>query len=151
MKMVAMSWTVCTEYLLLELQQHITNHTKVTMPDQVQETTMKIETGKANPDQSPTFKDITAQVIMICIEVALDHNTGIDAATTGADHDDLTQPTEDIATDLAMTHHTGHITDHPNIEALQVINLETAVDHIHDHPTDLQGMNLTNQIHTSAG
>ena len=35
MNMVISSWTVHTEYLLLELQQHITNPTKITMPAQV--------------------------------------------------------------------------------------------------------------------
>ena len=48
---------------------------------------MMIETDKANPDHSLTFEDITAQVITIPIEATLDHNTGIDAATTGAAHD----------------------------------------------------------------
>ena len=121
------------------------------MPDQVQDTRVKIETGKANPDHSLTFEDITAQIIMIHIEAALDHNTGRDTMTIEAIHNDLAQPTEDTATDLARTHHTGHITDHPNIKAHQVINPEITVDHIHTHPTDLQGMNLADQIHTSSG
>ena len=64
---------------------------------------------------------------------------------------DLTQPTEDAATDLAVTLHTGHIADHPKIEALQVINSKIAVDHIHNHPIDLQDINLANQIHIPAG
>ena len=89
----------------------------VTTPDQVQGTTM-IKTGKANPDHSPTTKDITAQVIMIHIEGTLDHNTEIDAATTEVSHDNLTQPTEDTATYLAITHCTSHITDYPHITAL---------------------------------
>ena len=56
---------------------------------------MKIQTDKADPDHSPFLQeDIAAQVIMIHIEAALDCNKGIDAATTGAVHDDLTQPTE---------------------------------------------------------
>ena len=101
---------------------------------------MKIEKGEADTDYSPTFKDIAAQVIAIHIETALGHNTGIDAANTGAAHDDLVQPTEDTATDLAMTHHTGYIADHPNSKALQVINPEIIVGHIHNHPTDLQDM-----------
>ena len=42
MSMDILSWTVHTEYLLQELQQHITNHTKITMPDQVWGTTVKI-------------------------------------------------------------------------------------------------------------
>ena len=33
--MVILSWTGHTEYPLQELQQHITNHTRVTIPDQV--------------------------------------------------------------------------------------------------------------------
>ena len=112
---------------------------------------MKIETDEANLDHSPIFADITAQVIVIHIEATLDHNTEVDVTTTGAVHDDLTQPTEDTATDLAMTHHTNHITDHPNIEALQVINPEITVGHIYKHPTDPQGMNCADQVHTQAG
>ena len=88
---------------------------------------------------------------MIHIETTLDHNAAIDATTRGAADDDLTQPTEDTATDLAMTHCTGHITDHPNSKALQVIDPQITVDHLHNHPTDLQDMNLTDQIHTLAG
>ena len=88
---------------------------------------------------------------MIHIEATLDHNTGIDATTTGAAHNDLTQLTEGTVTDLAMTHCTSHNTDHPNIEALQVIDPEITVGHIHDCPTDLQGMKLTDQIHTPVG
>ena len=93
MNMVISSWTTHTEYLLPELQWHITGHTKVTMSDWVWGTTMKIETGKANPDHSPTTKDITVGVILIYIKTTLDHNTGIDAATTKVAHDDLAQPT----------------------------------------------------------
>ena len=63
------------------------------MPDQVWGTTVKTKTGKADPDHSPTNKDILAQVIVIHIEATLDHKTGIHAATTEAVHDDLTQPT----------------------------------------------------------
>ena len=55
---------------------------------------------------------------MICIKATLDHNTRIDAATTEAVHDDLTQPAEDTATDLTVIHHTSHIADHPHITAL---------------------------------
>ena len=42
--MIILPWTAHTEYLLLELQQHITRHTKVIIPDQVQGTTVKIKT-----------------------------------------------------------------------------------------------------------
>ena len=98
---------------------------------------MKIETGKANPDHSPTFEDIAAQVIAICIEATLDHNTGTDATTTGAANDNLAQPTEDTATDLAVIHNTNHIAGHPNIKALQVIDPEIAADHIPTPPTKL--------------
>ena len=54
---------------------------------------MKIETGKADPDHSPTTEeDVAEQVIMIWIEATLDHNTGIDAAIKEASHDNLMQP-----------------------------------------------------------
>ena len=53
---------------------------------------MKIDTDEANPDHSLILEDITAQVITIHAEATLDHNKGMDAATTGAVHDDLTQP-----------------------------------------------------------
>ena len=60
---------------------------------------MKIETGKANPDHSLTFKDIAAQAMAICTEAILDCNTRIDVAITEAAHNNLTQPTEEKATD----------------------------------------------------
>ena len=107
--MVTLSWTVHTEYHLQEVQQHTINHIKVTMPDQIQGTTVKIERGKANPDHSHIFEYTAAQAIVIHIEATLEHNTGRDAAITEAVHDDLDQPTEDTATDLTMTHLTDHI------------------------------------------
>ena len=85
---------------------------------------------------------------MICIEATLDHNTWIDTDTTEAAHDDLTQPTEDTARDLNVSHCTDHIMDHPQITALQVIDPKITVDHTHNCPTDLKGMNYTDQIHT---
>ena len=149
--MVTLSWTVHTRYLLWEPQPITTNLTEVTMPDQVQGTTMGIETDKGNPGHSLMFEGFTAPVIMIPIEAAVDHNTAIDEATTGAAHDDLAPPIEAIGIDLTMTHYIDHITDHPHIEALQVIDPKIAVDHIHDHPTNLQGMNHIDQVHNPAG
>ena len=111
---------------------------------------MKIKTGAADQDHSLATEDITAWVITICWEATLDHNTEIDAATTEVAHDDLIQPTEDTAKDLTMTHHTGHITDHPHIAALLVIDPEITVIHTHDHPTNLEGMNHADQIHNLA-
>ena len=58
---------------------------------------------------------------------------------------------ETTAIDFAVTHHINHITDHPLIEAPQVINPEITVGHIHDHPADLQGMNHVDQVHNPAG
>ena len=49
-----------------------------------------------------------------------------------------------------MTHHISPIANHPNSKALQVIDPKIAVDYIHDHSTELQDMNLTNQIHIPA-
>ena len=149
--MVISSWTAHTEYLLPEHQWHITRHTKVILSDQTQGTTMKIKTGKANSDHSPTTEDIAAQVVTICIETTLDQHIRINAVTTEAPSSGLTQPTEDTATDLTVTHCTGHIADHPHIAALGVIDPKIAVSHTHYHPTDPQGMNHTDRIHTPAG
>ena len=107
------------------------------MPNQVWGTTVKIETSKADPDHSLTFKDLAAWVIVIPTEAALDFNTRTDAITSEAAHDDLTQLTKHKATDLAMTHYTGCIAGLPNINALQVINPEIIVDYIHAPHTDL--------------
>ena len=73
--MVTFSWTVYTEYHLQELQWHTTNCTNITTPDQIWGTTVKVETGIADPDHSHTFKDIITWAITICIEATLDHNT----------------------------------------------------------------------------
>ena len=100
---------------------------------------------------SLTFEDITAQGSLIPTEAALDHNTRRDAAITGAAHNDLTPSIEATAIDLTVTHCIDHIADHPHTEALQVISPEIAVGHIHDHPTDLQGMNHVDQVHNPAG
>ena len=107
------------------------------MPDLLQDTTVKKETGKGNQDHNLLFKKITAQVVTILTEATQGHNTRIDAATTGAAHDDCTPPIEATAIDLTMTHHIDLIADHPHINILQLINPEIAVGHTHDHPTDL--------------
>ena len=90
-------------------------------------------------------------VIAIHIKTTLDHNTEIETTTTGAVYDDLTQPTEDAATDLTMTHHTNYIADHPNIKAPQVIDPGITLGNIHKHPTDPDGMDCADQLHTPAG
>ena len=76
---------------------------------------------------------------MILTEAAQGHNTGIDAATTGASHHDHAPPIDDTTINLTMTHNIDHITDHPHIEVLQLFIPEITVGHTHDHPTDLQG------------
>ena len=111
---------------------------------------MKKETGNANPDHDLIFKNIDAQVIMILTEATQGHNTEIVAATIGAAHDNWAPPIEATTINHATTCHINHITDHPHIEVLQLINLEITVDHTHDHPTDLQGRNHTDQVHILA-
>ena len=66
-------------------------------------------------------------------------------------HCDLDQSMDGTATDLAMTHCTSHITDHPRIAAPWVTSPEIIIGHTNDHPTSCQGMNHTDQIHTPAG
>ena len=150
MNLVTLSWIVHTRYLLQEPQQLITNLPEVTMPDQVQDTIMKIETGKVGPDCNFIFEDMPAWVVAIHTEATQGHNNGINAATTGATHDDHTPHIEVTAIDLAMTHHIGHITDHPHKEVLQLTNPQITAESIHDHPIDLQGRTHTDQVHMPA-
>ena len=113
---------------------------------------MKLETDEVNPDQSYIFEDITVQAIVIHTEATLYHNTEIDETTTGAIHDDFAQPTEDTAADLNHdTLHQLHCQIISTSKALQAIDLEITVDHIHDHSNDLQDINLTIQTHIPAG
>ena len=120
------------------------------MPDLHQDTTMKKETGKANPDHNLIFKNIAAQVITIHTESNQGHNTGTDAATTGAAHDNHTLPIEVTDINLSATHHINLTTDHTHIEVLQLFTPEITVGHTHDHPTDLQGRTHTDQVHIPA-
>ena len=120
------------------------------MLDQVQDTTMKTETGKADPDHNLIFKDIAAQVIITHTEAPQGHNTRINAATTAAAHKNHSPPIEATAIDPIMTHYINHIAVHPQIEVLQLTNPEITVDHIHDHPTDLHGKTHTYQVHILA-
>ena len=111
---------------------------------------MKIETGKADPDQLHYQRHHSSHNC----DSHRGHsryNTGIDAATTEAAHDNLAQPTENTATDLTMVHHTSHIANLLHIAALWVINPEITVGHIHNHPTVCQGMNCIDQVHIPVG
>ena len=68
---------------------------------------------------------------MIHREDTQGHNTGINAATTGAAHDVHNPPIEVTAIDLTVTHYIDHITDHPHTEVLQLTTPETTVEHAH--------------------
>ena len=112
------------------------------MPDLLQDTTMKKETDKADPDHNLIFKNIRFQDVTILTEADQSHNTRTDAATIGAAHDDHGPPIEATAIDLTVTCCIDLIADHPHIEVLQLI----AVAHTHDHPTNLQGRTHTDQV-----
>ena len=81
MSMVTLSWIVHTGYLLQEPGQSTTSpdHTKAAMPGQ--DTPIETGTGKVIQGQSHIFTNIVAQVIMIDIEAAPGHDTGIIATT----------------------------------------------------------------------
>ena len=127
-------------------QQFITNLPEIAMPDQVQDTTIKKETVKADPDHNLTFENIAAWVITILTEVIQGHNTEIDAAIIGVAHNDCAPHIEATATDLTVTHHIDHTADHSHIEVLQPTNPGITVDHIPNHPTNLQGRTHTDQV-----
>ena len=150
--MVTLSWIVCLGYLLQEPQQIITNPnlTEAAMPDQVQGTAVKTGIGEVIPDHNLIFTDIAAQITMILTEVTPGHDIRITTAIPGVAHDAHAPLIEITAINPTMTHHTNHITDHPHMEVLQLTTPEIIVDHIHDHPTNLQGEICRGHIHIPA-
>ena len=86
---------------------------------------------------------------MIHTEATPGQDIGIITATPGVAHDAHAPHTEITAINPAMTHHTDLITDHPHTEVLQLTTPEIRVDHIHIHPTNIQGKICTGPIHIS--
>ena len=87
---------------------------------------------------------------MIHTEAAPGHDIGIIAATQGVAHDTHAPHIGLTAIDPTVTHHTNLTTDHPHTEVLQLTTPETVVDHIHNHPTNLQGEICTGHNHIPA-
>ena len=152
MSMVTLSWIVHTGYLLWEPQQNTTNldHTETTLPGQGQDTTIKTGTGKVIPGHNHIFTDITVHIIMIHIEAAPGHNTGIIATNQEVADDAHAPHTEITAIGPAVTHHTNSTTDHPHTEVPQPTTPEIKVDPLHVHPTNPPGEICTGHIHIPA-
>ena len=112
---------------------------------------MKIKEAETDPNPSQNTAGITAQVAIDLTEIAQGHKEGTDTTATEAVQSKPIQHTGDTVTGHAVTHHISHIADHPHIAALQVIDPEIVVGHTDYHPTNLQGMNQADQIHTPAG
>ena len=74
---------------------------------------------------------------MILTEATQGHNTGIDAATIGAAHDDHASHIEVTIINLTATHPINHIADSPHIEISQCTKLGITVDQSQDHNTDV--------------
>ena len=136
MNMDILSWTALIKYPIQEHQHHITRHIEIATPHQALDTAKEIEKEEKGPDHSLDIVDITALAIMTCREAAPDCNKGFGTATIEAAQGNPIQHIEATVTELTMTHHTGHTTDHPHITAHRVTAVRTAVDHIHAHPTD---------------
>ena len=112
---------------------------------------MKTEEAETDLNPSQNTAGITAQSGIDLTEITQGHKDGTETTNAEAVQGDPTQHTGDTVTGHTMTHHIGHITDHPHIAAFWVINPEVVVGHIHDHPTYLWGMNQADQVHTPAG
>ena len=76
-----------------------------------------------------------------------DCNKGMGTATIEAAQGNPIQHTEAIVTEPAVTHHTGHITDHPHTTAHPVTSLRTPVDHVHAYCTDHWNIMHTAEAH----
>ena len=105
------------------------------MPDQDPDITVRTGTGEAVQGLSHIFTDTTAQVIMIPIEVILDHDIGIIATITGVAHDAQTPHVGVIAIDLAMTPDIDYTADHLCTEAHHTIP-ETETTQVNIYPTN---------------
>ena len=117
--------------LFWEPQQSITNQncSKVTMPGQVPDITMRTETGEAIQGLSHIFTDTTAPVARIPTEAIPDHDIGIIAIITGVGHTAQTPHTGVTAIDLAVTLHIDHTADHPHTEAPSYHSKDRRVSH----------------------
>ena len=82
---------------------------------------------------------------MTCTEATTDHDNGMGIETA---KDNLIQHTKDTVSDPAMTHHTGHTTNHPHTAAHQVTALRITVDHIQANIPDHQNITHTKEGHT---
>ena len=138
MSMVILSWIAHTGYLLQEPQHNTTNSdlTEATPLDQVQDTTLKIGTGKVVPDHNLIFTGIAAQVIMTHTEATPGHDIGIIAATPGVAPDTHVPHIEITVIDPTVTHHTNLIAHHPDIEVPQLTTPEIIVYHVYIHLTN---------------
>ena len=152
MSMVTLSWIFHTGYLLWEPQQNTTNpdHTEATAPGQVQDTTIKIGTGKVIPGHNHIFTDIAVQVAMTHIEAAPGHDTGIIATTPEVAHGTHAPHTEITAINPTATHCINPTTDHLHTEVPQPTTPEMEANPIHVHPTHPPGEIHTGHIHIPA-
>ena len=142
------SWTSLTKYPLQEHQLHITMHTESTAPDQALDTTRRTDKEETGLDHSLDTADIAAPATVTYTETTPDHNNGRGKAAIGAAQNNPFQCTKDTVADPTMTHHTGHIANHPHTAAHQVTPLGIAIDHINANPTDCQNIIHTKEDHT---
>ena len=146
-----LSWTALTKYHLPGHQHHTLRHTEVIITGPLQGSTTKTEEEETDPNLSQDTAGITAQATIDLTEITQGHKDGTEITTTEAVQGAHTQQTGDAVTCHAVTHHISHIIDDPHITALWVIDPEIIAGHTCDHPTNLQGMNHANQVHTPAG
>ena len=104
--------------------------------------------GEVIPGHGHISTDTTAQVIMVCIETAPDHDIEMITTTPEAVHIAPVPHTEVTAIDSTTTHHIDHTTDHPHTKAHPLTTPEIEVDHICIHPTIYQDEINVGHTHT---
>ena len=102
---------------------------------------MKTGTDAVSLDLNPNLTDITAKVIMTPTEAIPGHTTEIRDDITEAVHDSHTHPLAHIILTATL-----HITDHLDIEALQ-LTPEIAADHTLNQHTNPPGKACINLHH----
>ena len=111
---------------------------------------MKTGTSKVIPGHNHILTDIAAQDVMIHIEAAPGHDTGIITTTPDIAHDAHVPHTGIKAINSTVTHHNDPTTDHPHAEVPHPTTQEITVDPPHVHPTNPPGEICTCCIHIPA-
>ena len=153
MNMVILSWIVHTRYLLQELQWHTASHIGIIMP---------YSGLRHHHNDRERWSQSRSQSHYRRHHSSNHHDSHRDHSWSqhwGRHSHHKSSSWQLCSVHRGCSHRPYHdtphmcdfITDHPSTKAPQVTDPVITADHLHDHPTDLQDMNLADQVHIPAG